>query len=321
MNPKISIIVPVYKAEKYLRRCLDSIVAQTFTDWECILIDDGSPDNSGKICDEYAEKDERFRVIHQENQGVSTARQNGLNNSIGEYVIHTDPDDWMEKNMLEDMITHIKSSNCDLLIVDYYCDKNAESKISIQKPTTDTSISLLHDILKGKLHGSCWNKMIRKNVIDRYNAKFIYGLSFCEDVMFWVQILQHSLKISYLNKAFYHYTILGNSLSTCATKKHIEQRLKFAEILEKMIDNQEFSEEIIRRKLINKLVAFKTGFYSNDEIYALHTEINCLQFNIEFINHIDKLLVHLIVRKHFIIAHLLYAIVKILYCIKYVTHK
>ena len=77
-SPKISIIVPVYKAEKYLRRCLDSIVAQTFTDWECILIDDGSPDNSGKICDEYAVKDGRFRVFHQENAGVSAARNKGL---------------------------------------------------------------------------------------------------------------------------------------------------------------------------------------------------------------------------------------------------
>ncbi|MBR4624933.1 MAG: glycosyltransferase [Alphaproteobacteria bacterium] len=319
--PKISIIVPVYKAEKYLRRCLDSIVAQTFTDWECILVDDGSPDNSGKICDEYAEKDKRFKVFHQENAGVSAARQKGLNNCIGDFVIHTDPDDWIEKNMLEDMITHIRFSNCDLLIVDYYRDKHSESKISMQKPTTDTSISLLHDILKGKLHGSCCNKMIRKNLIDKYNVKFIYGLSFCEDVMFWAQILQHPLKISYLDKAFYHYTILNNSLSTCATKNHIVQRIKFVESLENIIDKQEFSEEITRRKLINKLVAFKTGFYSNDEIYALHPEINCLRFNIEFINPIDKLLVHLIVQKHIIMAHLLYRIVKILCRIKNAIHK
>ena len=82
--PKISIIVPVYKAEKYLNRCVDSILAQTFTDWELLLIDDGSPDRSGEICDEYAKKDSRIRVIHKENGGVSSARQRGLDESIGE---------------------------------------------------------------------------------------------------------------------------------------------------------------------------------------------------------------------------------------------
>ncbi len=84
--PKISIIVPVYKVENYLRRCLDSIVNQTFKDWECILVDDGSPDNCPRICNEYAERDHRFRVIHQENAGVSAARNNGLNEATGEWI-------------------------------------------------------------------------------------------------------------------------------------------------------------------------------------------------------------------------------------------
>ena len=95
--PKVSIIVPVYKAEKYLNRCVDSILAQTFTDFELLLIDDGSPDRSGEICDEYAKKDSRIRVIHKENGGVSSARQRGLDESIGEYTIHADPDDWVEE--------------------------------------------------------------------------------------------------------------------------------------------------------------------------------------------------------------------------------
>lgn len=99
--PKISIIVPVYKVEKYLHRCLDSIVAQTFTDWECILVDDGSPDGSGKICDEYAEKDGRFKVFHQENQGVSAARNKGLDNAKGEWIGFVDSDDWVSKEYFQ----------------------------------------------------------------------------------------------------------------------------------------------------------------------------------------------------------------------------
>lgn len=94
--PKVSIIVPVYNTEKYLRRCLDSIAAQTFADWECICVDDGSPDAAGAILDDYAAKDSRFVVIHQENGGVSRARNAGLDAACGEYVGFVDSDDWVE---------------------------------------------------------------------------------------------------------------------------------------------------------------------------------------------------------------------------------
>ena len=98
--PKISIIVPVYKAEQYIRRCLDSIVAQTFTDWECLLVDDGSPDDSGKICDEYAELDSRFRVYHRVNHGISATRQFALQNVKGDYIQFVDSDDWIDYDLV-----------------------------------------------------------------------------------------------------------------------------------------------------------------------------------------------------------------------------
>lgn len=101
--PKISVIVPVYKAEKYLRKCVDSILNQTFSNFELILVDDGSPDQSGQICDEYAGKDKRINVIHKKNDGVSAARQSGLDASSGDYVIHADPDDWVEPQMLKEL--------------------------------------------------------------------------------------------------------------------------------------------------------------------------------------------------------------------------
>ena len=146
----VSIIVPIYKAEKYLCRCLDSIANQTYIDWECILVDDGSPDNSGIICDSYANNNGKFKVIHQKNQGVSAARQKGLDNCIGQYVIHVDPDDWIEKNMLEDMMKHIELSNCDLLITDFYYEKKGKCIKSIQQPTDNDSNAVLHNILSNK---------------------------------------------------------------------------------------------------------------------------------------------------------------------------
>ena len=100
--PKVSVIVPVYKAEKYLHRCVDSILSQTFTDWELLLIDDGSPDRSGEICDEYAKKDTRIRVFHKENGGVSSARNMGLDIAKGKWIVFVDSDDWCEPDYLVD---------------------------------------------------------------------------------------------------------------------------------------------------------------------------------------------------------------------------
>lgn len=121
-EPKISVIVPVYKAEAYLHRCVDSIIAQTFTDWELLLVDDGSPDRSGDICDEYASKDARIRVFHKENGGVSSARQKGLDEAIGEYTIHADPDDWVEPMMLEELYKKAKEDDADMVICDFICE-------------------------------------------------------------------------------------------------------------------------------------------------------------------------------------------------------
>lgn len=113
-NPLISVIIPVYKVEKFLHRCVDSVINQTYKNLEIILIDDGSPDNCGNICDEYAKKDTRIKVIHQENQGLSGARNSGLNIAKGEYIYFIDSDDYIKKNTLENMI---KYSEKDILIL------------------------------------------------------------------------------------------------------------------------------------------------------------------------------------------------------------
>lgn len=121
-NPTISIIVPVYKSEKFICRCMDSLLSQSFTDFEILLIDDGSPDGSGKICDSYAMKDSRVRVFHKENGGVSSARQLGIDNARGEYTIHADPDDWVEPTMLAELYGKAKTEDADMVICDYYSD-------------------------------------------------------------------------------------------------------------------------------------------------------------------------------------------------------
>ena len=115
MPPPITIIVAVYRAEAYFHYCMQSLLNQTFRDFEILLIDDGSPDNSGRICDEYAKKDARIRVFHKENGGVSSARQCGIDNAFGEYTIHVDPDDWIEPDMLEKLYKRAQKDNADMV--------------------------------------------------------------------------------------------------------------------------------------------------------------------------------------------------------------
>ena len=138
-RPDISVIVPVYKAEKYMHRCVDSILAQTFTNFELILVDDGSPDGSGTLCDQYAQKDNRVKVIHKENGGVASARQCGIDNATGEYTIHADPDDWVEPNMLQELYNKAKELDADMVICDFYVDTENERVYRTQNVSSITS--------------------------------------------------------------------------------------------------------------------------------------------------------------------------------------
>ena len=128
-NPKISVIVPVYNAEKYLHRCIDSILNQTFPDFELLLIDDGSKDQSGEICDEYAKKDSRVKVFHKENGGVSSARNVGIDNAVGEYICFCDSDDWVEKTWLLSFFERMCDN--DMLITSFNIYEN-EKKVEFK---------------------------------------------------------------------------------------------------------------------------------------------------------------------------------------------
>ena len=222
-HPAISVIVPVYKAEKYLNRCVDSILAQTFEDFEVLLIDDGSPDNSGNICDEYARKDSRVRVFHKENGGVSSARQMGIDNARGEYTIHADPDDWVESDMLESLYNKALESGADMVICDYFVNIGNKQKYIKQQPS-----SMEHEIvlcqLFENLHGSCCNKLVRRECYKKYDVKFPLFLSKLEDLYVNVSLLKNPVKVEYLGKAFYHYdqTSNANSLTRKIERKNID---------------------------------------------------------------------------------------------------
>ena len=214
MTPAISVIVPVYMAEVYLHRCVDSLLAQTFQDFEILLIDDGSPDKSGEICDRYAQKDSRVRVFHKDNGGVSSARQCGIDNAYGEYTIHADPDDWVELNMLEALYSKAKNEDADIVICDYYEDR--KDRIALRKINIESlsPLILLDKLLQQELHGATWNKLIRRSCYGKYNIKFPDNIIRWEDLFVICNILLHPVKVAYLPQAFYHYdlTINANSI-------------------------------------------------------------------------------------------------------------
>lgn len=199
MNPKISIIVPIYKSEKFLRRCIDSILAQNYKNFELLLIDDGSPDASGAICDEYASTDERVRVYHKENGGVSSARNRGIELSRGEWLSFIDSDDWIVSDFLERM-----TLNLDADVIK--CGVNCTSGDMWR---TNDCLFSVPDFIKSYetnslIRTSC-GSLFRTDIIKKENIKFDTSVRFGEDMMFNLQYLTYCKLIRLISLIGYNY--------------------------------------------------------------------------------------------------------------------
>lgn len=289
--PAISIIVPVYKAEKYLHRCVDSILAQTFTDFEVLLIDDGSPDKSGQICDEYAKIDPRIRVFHKENGGVSSARQCGIDNASGEYTIHVDPDDWVDHDMLELLYFSAINEDADIVICDYFWEKNSTAKHIEQRPTSIDNDSVIKDLF-GHLHGSLWNKLIKLKCCKKNNLTFVDGINLYEDLIFNIKLLlSQPLKISYVNQAFYHYMQYENtnSLSRKYNNDTLQQDFYIRDYILSILKNEDYKERCV--EYFNTMIiqrAFFSGYYTGYEFKKLFFKIRYFVFKSHHFNTIVK---------------------------------
>jgi len=201
----ISVIVPIYNMEKLMRKCLDSILTQTFHNYECLLIDDGSTDGSPAICDEYASQDPRFKAYHKPNGGLSDARNFGLAHAKGEYTIFFDPDDWVDSDCLKDMYAKAVETNADMVMCDIYYNDQYREFYQKQEPSSLNHKEVLKDLVMGKIAGFTVTKLIRNSLYQRYNIKYpddIYG---CEDQYTMCALLMNNIQISYLPKAYYHY--------------------------------------------------------------------------------------------------------------------
>lgn len=216
--PTISIIVPVYNVEKYVIKCIESVIAQTYRDWELILVDDGSTDNSGKICDEYTLKDCRIKVIHKDNEGVTATRDRGVKESKGEFLFFIDGDDYITENALELLSNKQKENDADLVKGSFY--KISEENIILNKYIVPDSVKTVNEWFKyitDNTVWSIWNTLIRKNLYCKY-VNVPNEISLGEDLITSSQLAIGLNKISTCQNITYYYVLRNTSAMHCKNK-------------------------------------------------------------------------------------------------------
>lgn len=231
-QPLITVIVPVYKVEQYLNRCVDSIINQTYKNLEIILVDDGSPDRCGEICEEFAKADSRIRVIHKENGGLSSARNAGLDIMTGEYVGFVDSDDWIEPTMYEVLYNNILKSNAEISACGIQCDHsdgtyhffNSNYPKQQQEETFIKTTAIRELIIAEKITNSACDKLFSKEIFA--NLRFRCGIV-NEDFELMPQCIEKAEKVIFTPAPFYHYVMTEQSIMRGAFK---ESRFTEAEI-------------------------------------------------------------------------------------------
>ena len=284
----ISIIVPIYNVENYLRQCLDSIMNQTYQNFECLLINDGSPDNSADICREYVSKDSRFRYFEKENDGVSSARNLGIEHSKGEYITFIDSDDWVESDYVEILYDELIKENADIAVSTYKrfemgdnCwyvhafQRGYDKKVFTNKKLMDELLSLdgfdnSYRFVSGKL--------VRRNLLENiaFNVATLYG----EDMEFWFKIYMVSDRVVYVNKETYNYRTderISKHFTLDAVRSDVQQRLNFIALLSSRgIDTKGYLDECLKKLHEKKkwlknveLDSTETMRWINETIYLL----------------------------------------------------
>lgn len=241
MTPTISIIIPIYNMEQFLERCLDSIVNQTYTSLEIILVNDGSTDSSGDICDAYAHNDSRIKVISQVNAGVSAARNAGLNVATGEYISFIDPDDYIKVNAYETLIPYLNNNTIDILRFNAnrkgeilnrlpfegeYAGKRFEEEVLLPMIGSEKFGGMF-------ILGVLWIHLFKREIIEKNHIRFNKELRRCEDRLFTITCMLHADKMFFSDDILYHYQVNDESLSNRYDPIRWQQELLFMDDLKK----------------------------------------------------------------------------------------
>nr|WP_318685166.1 glycosyltransferase [uncultured Acetatifactor sp.] len=253
MEPTVSIIVPVYNAEKFIQRCVDSILHQEFTDFELLLINDGSTDLSGSICDEYASLDPRVHVFHKENTGVSDTRNYALDRARGAYLQFADSDDWIAPDATKLFVRAAKKHDCDLVIADFYrvVGKRISHKGDIEEENVLTREAYAAHMMANPAdfyYGVLWNKLYRKDIVEKHHLRMDAALSWCEDFLFNLEYILHSKSFYALQAPVYYYVKTEGSLvsQSMSLSKSIKMKLLMFDYYNKfykhILDEKEYEK-------------------------------------------------------------------------------
>lgn len=241
---KISIIVAVYNVEPYIHRCVDSLLNQTYRNIEVILVDDGSTDGSATICDDYAAKDNRVKVVHKPNGGVSSARQVGLEASSGDFVIHADPDDYAESDMIASLLAKAIEAKADIVTCDFFMNDQVKRQDYVD------STDLLKKQINVETICVCWNTFVRRDFITENHISFKpVWLCMSEDFLFICRLLVAGAKAVHLPKAFYHYWVSnGQSLTNKRSQKKLHSIMAVIDELGAIVPPSDYDEFYTRKK-------------------------------------------------------------------------
>lgn len=279
-NPSVSIIIPVYNTELYLQKCLDSIINQSFTNIEIIAIDDHSTDNSLNILKSYQQRDKRINILENYGRGLSQARNFGIENSLGKYIMFVDSDDWIKEDMVETMYNKAESENADMVMSTYIrefknCSKEKvfnlpEISIYVNETIKSDLLRKLVGPVKEELRnpeyvdalGTAWAKLYRHDVIKDNNIKFIDSKKIgpSEDTLFNIYTFNKLSKVIFINKPMYHYRRTNSeSITAKYNPKLKEQRKFFFRYIRDFLDENKF-ESIFYEALDNRICTSVLGF-------------------------------------------------------------
>lgn len=265
MDIKLSVIIPVYNVEEYLRQCLDSVLAQTYDFFEVILIDDGSTDRSGAICDEYAGRDSRVRVIHQENNGHTAARQNGFRASTGDYILMVDSDDWVDEGMFGCMMEKALADDADIVQCNYRSVK--DGKGNDQTPIFPEGLygkaRLEQEIYPQMIYAggyyrfgiapNMWNKLWKRSLVEKNLFLIDQRIKSGEDGLFTFTSFRDAQKVRIINTCFYNYRSRADSMRRITDDKRLDQNHILFEYYDKWFYNNG-----VFRKQIEHFVVYQT---------------------------------------------------------------
>lgn len=255
--PKVSIIVPVYKAEKYLNRCIDSILAQTYKTWELLLIDDGSPDRSGDICDEYAKRDNRIKVFHKENGGVSSARNIGLDNIEGDFVTFVDSDDWLLENTLTLCSSYFDKYEIVRFSMVYIESLVGDNNRKLVLPFSKSKNAIMQRILERNSLLGVWGGVYKADLFNNPSIRFNSNLVMAEDWLVLCLLVNRCQSIIDLSDVCYCYNILNeSSCSNNPSFNKVEQCFVAQKYIAKQIDNTDMYKKSMNSA---KILLFKAA--------------------------------------------------------------